>query len=138
MTRKALSKKALFADMAVKSFDGTFRAIFTQANEEVSRLSRINGAMRILEDNLLDPDRIQNMDTMQQISLLELLSRNQQTAIRNVMGFSGTLSKVRNLVAIHDGIRAVTTMDDDDEPSVSGRLLEYDDDMPSYVDDEDE
>ena len=143
MTRKSLNKKKHFADLAVKSFDGTFRAIFTQANEEVSRLARINSAMRILEDNLLDPDRIQNMDTMQQISLLELLSRNQQVAIRNVMGFSGTLSKVRNLVAIHDGIRAVTALDDEDEdiPSVRGRLLEYDDDAPSYIiddDDEDE
>lgn len=128
MARTALKRKPLFADMAVKSFDNTFRAIFAQANEEVGRLTRINGAMRILEDNLLDPDRINQMDTMQQISLLELLSRNQQTAIRNVMGFSGTLSKVRGLVAIHDGIRAVTSLDDveDDEPAVTGRLLDYD------------
>lgn len=131
MARTALKRKPLFADMAVKSFDSTFRAIFTQANEEVGRLSRINGAMRILEDNLLDPERINQMDTMQQISLLELLSRNQQTAIRNVMGFSGTLSKVRGLVAIHDGIRAVTNLDDadDDAPVVTGRLLDHDPEM---------
>lgn len=133
MTRKALAKKPQFADLAVRSFDTTFRAIFNQANEEVGRLTRINAAMRILEDNLLDPERIQEMETMQQIALLELLSRNQQTAIRNVMGFSGTLSKVRGLVAVHDGIRQVTDLDTakDDEPVVTGRLLELD----SYGDD---
>jgi len=137
-----VKRKPLFAQMAVTSFDNTFRAIFNQANEEVSRLSRINAAMLILENNLLDPERISQMDTMQQIALLELISRNQQTAIRNVLGFSGTLTKVRSLVAIHDGIKTTTKMGDDyeEELVVTGRLLDHDPEMKFLAEsfDEDE
>jgi len=134
MTRKSIARNPAFADLAVRSFDRTYRAIFAQSNEEVDRLGRINSAMRILEDNLLAPERIRDMDTMQQIALLELLSRNQQTAIRNVMGFSGTLQKVRTLVSIHDGIKRVTALEEEDSSMFPGQilddeglLLEYDD-----------
>lgn len=95
---------------AVASFERTFRAIFKQANEEVSRLDRINNAMNLLEGQLLDPDRIQDMDTMQQIALMELLSRNQQATIKNIMGFSGTLSKIRTVVGVFDGIQQYTSL----------------------------
>lgn len=95
---------------AVASFERTFRAIFKQANEEVSRLDRINNAMNLLEGQLLDPERIQEMDTMQQIALMELLSRNQQATIKNIMGFSGTLSKIRTVVGVYDGIQQYTAL----------------------------
>jgi len=95
---------------AVASFERTFRAIFKQANEEVSRLDRINTAMNLLEGQLLDPERIQDMDTMQQIALMELLSRNQQATIKNIMGFSGTLSKIRTVVGVYDGIQQYTSL----------------------------
>lgn len=141
-----VAKRPLFADLAVRSYDSTFRAIFNQAHEEIDRLGRINVAMRLLEDNLLNPDRIQDMDTMQQIALLELLSRNQQTSIRNVSGFGTMLTKVRNLVSIHDGIKRVTQLeseeDDGESPIVTGRLLELHEDLESVgvyaLDDDDE
>lgn len=104
-----MSKKS-FHVAAVDSFERTFRAIFKQADEEVDRLDRINSAMGILETQLLDPERIGDMDTMQQIALMELLSRSQQATIRNIMGFSGTLSKIRNVVGIYDGIQAYTAL----------------------------
>ena len=81
-----MTKKS-FHVAAVDSFERTFRAIFQQADEEVDRLDRINSAMSILEAQLLDPERIGEMDTMQQIALMELLSRSQQSTIRNIMGF---------------------------------------------------
>jgi hypothetical protein len=96
----------------VRSFENTFRCIFKQANEEVARLERINSAMNLLEERLLDPETIEEMDTMQQIALMELLSKNQQAAIKNVMGFSGTLSKVRTVVGIYDGIQQFTALPD--------------------------
>lgn len=104
-----MTKKS-FHIAAVDSFERTFRAIFKQADEEVDRLDRINGAMSLLEARLLDPQNIGEMDTMQQIALMELLSRSQQSTIRNIMGFSGTLSKIRTVVGIYDGIQQYTAL----------------------------
>lgn len=101
-----------FHVQAVRSFENTFRCIFKQANEEVARLERINSAMNLLEERLLDPATIEEMDTMQQIALMELLSKNQQASIKNIMGFSGTLSKVRTVVGIYDGIQQFTALPD--------------------------
>lgn len=103
-----MSKKAFHIE-AVDAFERTFRSIFQQANEEVDRLGRINTAMATLEATLLDPENIAAMDTMQQIALMELLSKSQQATIRNIMGFSGTLGKVRNVVGIYDGIHQFTS-----------------------------
>lgn len=104
-----------FQLQAVRSFENTFRCIFKQANEEVARLERINTAMNLLEERLLDPATIEEMDTMQQIALMELLSKNQQAAIKNVMGFSGTLSKIRTVVGIYDGIQQFTAIENSPE-----------------------
>ncbi len=99
-----------FSQLAVASFDRTFRAIFNQSHEEVERLERINAAMNLVEQQLLDPERIQEMDTMQQIALMELLSRTQQATLKNVMSFGGTLEKVRTIVSISDGIQKYTAL----------------------------
>ena len=104
--------KGSFHLEAVNSFERTFRAIFKQANEEVDRLDRINTAMATLEETLLAPDAIAELDTMQQIALMELLTRSQQSTIRNLMGFSGTLGKVRNIVGMYDGIQGYTAAPD--------------------------
>lgn len=125
---KIVRKEELFASKAVRSFDRTYRAIFTQAEEEVDRLQRLNGAMNQLENLLLNPDRIETMDVSQQVMLLDLLSRNRQIAIRNVMGFSTTLGQVRNLVALHDGIRKGSSLTAEDGMDTSSKLLEYEDD----------
>lgn len=101
-----------FQIQAVHSFENTFRCIFKQANEEVARLERINSAMNLLEERLLDPETIGEMDTMQQIALMELLSKNQAASIKNVMSFSGTLSKIRTVVGIFDGIQQYTALED--------------------------
>ncbi len=105
-----ISKDLSFSELAVSSFDRTFRAIFKQSHEEVARLDRINNAMNLIEGQLLEPERIQEMDTMQQIALMELLSRTQQATIKNVMTFGGTLEKVRTIVSISDGIQQYTAL----------------------------
>lgn len=106
---RVMSEKAFHLE-AVQSFERTFRCIFRQANEEVDRLERINSAMNLLESRLLDPETMEAMDTMQQIALMELLSKNQQAAIKNVMGFSGTLSKVKTVVGVFDGIQRYASL----------------------------
>lgn len=108
---RVMSEKAFHLE-AVQSFERTFRCIFRQANEEVDRLERINSAMNLLEARLLDPETMEAMDTMQQIALMELLSKNQQAAIKNVMGFSGTLSKVKTVVGVFDGIQRYASLPD--------------------------
>lgn len=124
----AIPRKELFATLAVNSFDQAFRAIFSQTDEEVQRLQRINAAMRILETTLLDPARMEQMDTTQRIALLDLLSRNQQTAIRNVTSFGSILTRVRNIVATHDGLQRnnFLTLGEDGEAR-EVRLLTQDD-----------
>lgn len=130
-----MSEKAFHLE-AVQSFERTFRCIFRQANEEVDRLERINSAMNLLENRLLDPETMEAMDTMQQIALMELLSKNQQAAIKNVMGFSGTLAKVKNVVGVFDGIQRYASLPDSpdgdfpeldhDEHPLIGQLMDAD------------
>lgn len=105
-----MTRELTFSELAVSSFDKTFRAIFNQAHEEVDRLERINTAMNLVEQQLLMPDRIQQLDTLQQIALMELLSRTQQATIKNVMAFGGTLEKIRTIVSISDGIQQYTAL----------------------------
>lgn len=133
MKRQALTPN--FASLAVQSYDRTFRAVFHQAGEEIDRLQRINGAMRVLEDRLLDPAVIQNMEVNQQVTLLEILTRNQQTAIRNVMGFGTMFRNIRSLVSTHDGLldaAGQSLQGEQDDLEVTGRLLEHDEDDFNY------
>lgn len=113
---------------AVQSFESTFRCIFNQANEEVARLNRINTAMALLERRLLDPDVIEEMDTMQQIALMELLSKSQQSTVKNVLGFSNVLSKVRTIVGVFDGIQQYTALPESPDGEFPG--LSYDSPTP--------
>ena len=114
MNRKSLPEN--FASLAVASYDKTYRAMFQQANEEVNRLGRINVAMRALEERLLNVDVIRTMDTIQQVTLFEILSRSQQTTIRNVMGFGTVLRQVRGIVAVHDGLVQDSAIEGESEP----------------------
>ena len=115
--------KESFHIEAVNAFERTFRAIFRQSNQEVDRLDRINQSMLLLENQLLDPTVIAEMDTMQQIALMELLTRSQQSTIRNLMSFSTTLEKVRNITGVFDGIQSYTSLPnspDGDFPLLEG------------------
>lgn len=120
---------AHFSNLAVTSYDKTYRAIFSQANEEVDRLGRINHAMRALERRLLDVDAIERMDVAQQLTLFEILSRSQQVSIRNVTGFASILRQVRSIVSVHDGLKDADILEHDPPTEefdfeTSGRLLE--------------
>lgn len=117
-------KKISFHELAVDSFDATYRAIFEQSHREVARLHRINEAMDFVEHQLLDPERLQEMDTMQYIALMELLGRSQQSIIKNVMSFGGMLEKVKTVVGIHDGIQGYTSLPS--SPTDDFPLLSYD------------
>ena len=120
---------ANFSNLAVTSYDKTYRAFFSQANEEVDRLGRINHAMRALERRLLDVDAIERMDVAQQLTLFEILSRSQQVSIRNVTGFASILRQVRSIVSVHDGLKDADILEHDPPTEefdfeTSGRLLE--------------
>lgn len=121
-----MTEEISFSQLAVSSFDKTFRAIFNQAHEEVDRLERINTAMGLVEQNLLNPNRIGELDTLQQIALMELLSRTQQATIKNIMSFGGTLEKIRTIVSISDGIQQYTALPH--SPKGDFPLLENDND----------
>jgi len=103
-----MSTQDQFAGKAVSAFERTYSALFTQAHTEVNRLERVNHAMGLLEQNLLDPDRIADMDPSQQIALAELLTRTSNSTIRNLMNFGELFMDIRSVVGLLDGVQKFT------------------------------
>jgi len=99
---------AQFANHAVSAFERTYSALFEQAHTEVNRLEKVNAAMSMVEDALLDPERIANMDPTQQIALAELLSRSSNSTIRNLVQFGTLFMNIRSVVGLLDGVQKFT------------------------------
>jgi len=97
-----------FAGNAVSAFERTYSALFEQAHTEVNRLEKVNRAMGMVEEALLDPDRIAQMEVNQQIALAELLSRTSNTTIRNLVQFGTLFMNIRSVVGLLDGVQKFT------------------------------
>ena len=97
-----------FSHHAVSAFERTYTALFKQAHTEVSRLDRVNVAMAILEQSLLDPDRIAQMEPAQQIALAELLLRTSNGTISNLTKFGQLFMNIRSVVGLLDGVQRFT------------------------------
>lgn len=102
------STEGQFASVAVGAFERTYRALFEQAHIEVDRLEKVNRAMAEVEESLLDPERIKEMDIGQQLALADMLNRTSNGAIKNLMGFSTVFLQVRSVVGLLDGIKRHT------------------------------
>ena len=98
-----------FAVDAVSAFKRTYEALFEQAHTEVDRLNRVNAAMHVLEETLLDPARVRDMDPAQQIMLAELLTRSSSTSVRNLVQFGQLFMNIRSVVGLLDGVQRFTT-----------------------------
>jgi len=103
-----MSSQDKFAGQAVSAFERTYSALFNQAHTEVTRLERVNHAMGMLEQTLLDPERIADMDASQQIALAELLTRTSNSTIRNLVSFSDLFMNIRSVVGLLDGVQKFT------------------------------
>lgn len=99
-----------FSVEAVQAFERTYRCLFNQAHQEVERVDRINAAMSVLEENLLDTERIRDMTPMEQIALADLLNRSQQGSIKNLMSFGQMFMNIRTVVGLLDGIQKHTAL----------------------------
>ncbi len=98
-----------FAIDAVSAFKRTYEALFEQAHTEVDRLNRVNAAMQVLEETLLDPARVREMDAAQQIMLAELLTRSSSTSVKNLVQFGQLFMNIRSVVGLLDGVQRFTT-----------------------------
>lgn len=130
MAKKLALPSNSFAAKAVDVFNTTHQALFNQANQEVARLERLNRAIGHLENHLLNENTMDGLSATQQITLLEVLVRTQQASIRNVTSFAAMLTKVRELVSIHDGVNQAMVLDRDELPA-----LEYDNDETDFESD---
>lgn len=92
--------KENFSNDAVTAFEKTYSVLFEQALTEADRLQRVNGAMSVLEQELLDPERIAQMDTAQKLMVFDLLTRTSNTSIKNLMGFGQMFMNIKTVVSI--------------------------------------
>lgn len=101
-------KPSKFSMTAIRSFEETYNALFEQSTIEVERLGKVNRAMAILEETLLDPERLQELEVAQQVALVQMLSRTSNDTIKNLMGFGQMFLNIRNVVGLLDGIQKHT------------------------------
>jgi len=94
-----------FSSDAVSAFERTYSILFQQALTEAERLERVNGAMAILEQELLDPERIAQMDVSQRLMLLDMLSRTSNSSIKNLMGFGTMFMNIKTVVGVLESVR---------------------------------
>jgi len=101
-----LQKKVTFSTRAVTAFEKTYSVLFEQALTEAERLAKINVTMGILEEELLDPERIMEMDVSQKLLVFDLLTRTSNTSIRNLMGFSQMFMNIKTVVSILENTKS--------------------------------
>lgn len=102
-----------FAGKAVDAFENTYQSLFDQSQTEVVRLARINDAMGALEQTLLDPERIRDMEPAQQIALAQMLTQASTATIKNLMQFGTMFMNIRTIVGMLDGIQRPTSLSPD-------------------------
>lgn len=130
--KKPLTK---FTSKAIDAYSRTYQALFTQASLEADRLQKINSTLKLLEDSLLDPDTVRDMEPSQKIMLFDLLTKNSQLVTRNLMSFGTMFLNIRNVVSFMDGLNNNTDSDtlirdalgnevDDDLETLKKRLQE--------------
>ena len=105
-----IKRKPTFGANAVSAFERTYDSLFEQAHVEVERLDKVNVAMTLLENELLDPERIANMEVGQQLALADLLSRTSNNTIKNLMGFGTLFMNIKTVVGLLDGIQHTTSI----------------------------
>ena len=109
-----------FAGKAVNAFENTYTKLFEQSQIEVNRLNRINGAMGALEETLLDPQRVREMEPMQQIALAQMLTNASTATIKNLLQFGNMFMNIRTIVGMLDGIQTSTTVIDQEAGDFPG------------------
>lgn len=109
--------KESFSNDAVTAFEKTYSVLFEQAMTEADRLQRVNAAMSDLEAELLDPERIAQMDTSQKLMVFDLLTRTSNTSIKNLMGFGQMFMNIKTVVSILENTKNSTAIQNqtDDE-----------------------
>ena len=105
-----IERKPTFGANAVSAFERTYDSLFEQAHVEVDRLEKVNVAMSLLEESLLDPERIADMEVGQQLALADLLSRTSNNTIKNLMGFGSLFMNIKTVVGLLDGIHSTTSI----------------------------
>jgi hypothetical protein len=109
--QRSKSSELDFSKSAVNAFERTYSVLFEQALTEADRLQRINGAMTALEQELLDPDRIAQMDNSQKLMVFDLLTRTSNTSIKNLMGFGQLFMNIKTVVSILENTKTSTIIE---------------------------
>lgn len=99
-----------FALNGIAAFERTHMSLFNQTNREIERLNRINEAIDFLEPLVLERDNLRALDARTQVFLLDVLSKNRQTTVGNLLQLSKVLSNIREIVGIQDGLQAYTAL----------------------------
>lgn len=115
-----------FSKDAVNAFERTYSVLFEQALTEADRLTKVNGAMAALEEELLNPARIADMDTSQKLMVFDLLTRTSNTSIRNLMGFGQMFMNIKTVVSILENTKNTTIQQVDDSDVIDIQFTDED------------
>ena len=100
--------REVFSKSAVTAFERTYSVLFEQSMVEAERLTKVNATMSLLEEELLDPERIADMDVSQKLLVFDLLTRTSNTSIRNLMSFGQMFMNIKTVVSILENTKSCT------------------------------
>lgn len=132
----SLSKER-FSTNAVEAYERTYNSLFSQANIEVVRLNKINRAMEMIEERLMDPEAIARMGEAQQMALMELLMRSSNSSVNNLQRFAMLFKDIRNVTGTLASIKDQTAINGEYEvEDEDALLLDGVEEYPSFEDDD--
>ncbi len=120
--------KDTFTQDGVEAYEKTFSTLFEQANRDCGRLQRINAALETIEETLLDPERITNMNVLEQVALADLLGRSQTATVGNLLRFGDVLLQIKTVVGTFDGLKRHAVLPSEEARRFPMRTFDHDSD----------
>lgn len=94
-----------FLSAALDAFENAYGAIFAQTIIESKRLKKMNAAIEVLEEKLLNLEEIKKMDSLTQVELYNALRANAGGSTRLLMDISRNITQTRAVASIMANLR---------------------------------
>jgi len=94
-----------FNNLGINAFESTFRALFNQANSQSTRLKRISHVLKVLENNLLTPEALEQLNASERLVLYKTLAEQADSITRELIALSKPFIGLRVIIGTFDGLR---------------------------------
>ena len=94
-----------FSELALEAYEETMRQLYVQSLVEVERIRRSNALLQRLEEDILNPVHLENLDLGSKMALAESLSKNNQVSTKSLIEFGKILQNVRSTVGSFEGLQ---------------------------------